>query len=525
MSLQVFLGEIEAQSDGMVAGYRDMIEAMEALMRAVDAFALDNELQGQTYDSAKQYFVATYRPLAQGMICLCEELIRQNQAFPREFQSEVATTDVIEEQIKQQIRQLDQQIQDIEKLSNNVVGMALITPIFADMKQKLQEKLEALYQFDRTSATSFDAAMDMMANITQGLAEINSDKAFQTATGTFNTMGLNMTWRSALQKQWTTREEARAKQVKDAETARLIKAAEDGPLPFIPEGNKAGFVTKDGRLDGQATYENAKWQQAHYLAGMRNAMFLIDMVTPVFDMYRWKTGLDPTTQEKLSPFEQNEAIAYTALAFIPFGKLGKVAKAIKASTRTDEFKFIFEGVDEIKKAEEAGKGAKFTKLAKLDKIEVTFKRNPKHDPAEFARQLADQEKGMNELTVSEYLANREKYLAQGRALEGDAAQQAVREKNLAKKTEELYGSGLSWNESEKQAKKWMETQAALHNPDQIAGGNPLKVDGIGDKRVNSSIGAQWKYRIDVVDEKIRLAAGSMTKEELNNTLLNVRLRQ
>ncbi|WP_260485321.1 polymorphic toxin type 15 domain-containing protein [Listeria booriae] len=403
--------------------------------------------------------------------------------------------------------------------------MALITPIFADMKQKLQEKLEALYQFDRTSATSFDAAMDMMANITQGLAEINSDKAFQTATGTFNTMGLNMTWRSALQKQWTTREEARAKQVKDAETARLIKAAEDGPLPFIPEGNTAGFVTKDGRLDGQATHENAKWQQAHYLAGMRNAMFLIDMVTPVFDMYRWKTGLDPTTQEKLSPFEQNEAIAYTALAFIPFGKLGKVAKAIKASTRTDEFKFIFEGVDEIKKAEEAGKGAKFTKLAKLDKIEVTFKRNPKHDPAEFARQLADQEKGMNELTVSEYLANREKYLAQGRALEGDAAQQAVREKNLAKKTEELYGSGLSWNESEKQAKKWMETQAALHNPDQIAGGNPLKVDGIGDKRVNSSIGAQWKYRIDVVDEKIRLAAGSMTKEELNNTLLNVRLRQ
>ncbi|MBC2259876.1 T7SS effector LXG polymorphic toxin [Listeria booriae] len=105
MSLQVFLGEIEAQSDGMVAGYRDMIEAMEALMRAVDAFALDHELQGKTYDSAKQYFVATYRPLAQGMICLCEELIRQNQAFPREFQSEVATTDVIEEQIKQQIRQ------------------------------------------------------------------------------------------------------------------------------------------------------------------------------------------------------------------------------------------------------------------------------------------------------------------------------------------------------------------------------------------------------------------------------------
>ncbi|EUJ41085.1 hypothetical protein PWEIH_02217 [Listeria weihenstephanensis FSL R9-0317] len=350
MSLNVFLGEIEAQSESMVASYHDMIEAMEGLMRAVNEFAFDRELQGKTYDSAKQYFAATYRPLAQGMICLCEELIRQNQAFPRQFQADVATTDVIEDEIRNQIRQLDGQIQDIEKLSNNVVGMALITPIFVDLKRKLQEKLEALYRFDAETATSFDRAMDLTANIVRGLAEIDSDKAFQPKTGTFNMMGLNMAWRSALQKQWTAREEAIAKLAKDNETARLIKAAENGPLPVIPDGNVAGFVTKDGKLDGQATYDNAKWQQAHVLAGMKNAIFLIDMVAPIFDIYRWKTGLDPITQEKLSPFEQNEAAAFTALTFVPFGKLGKVAKAIKASTRTDEFKFLFENVDNIRKA-------------------------------------------------------------------------------------------------------------------------------------------------------------------------------
>lgn len=524
MSLNVFLGEIEAQSESMVASYHDMIEAMEGLMRAVNEFAFDQELQGKTYDSAKQYFAATYRPLAQGMICLCEELIRQNKVFPRQFQADVATTDVIEDEIRNQIRQLDGQIQDIERLSNNVVGMALITPIFVDLKRKLQEKLEALYRFDAETATSFDRAMDLTANIVRGLAEIDSDKAFQAKTGTFNMMGLNMAWRSALQKQWTAREEAIAKLAKDNETVRLIKAAENGPLPVIPEGNVAGFVTKDGKLDGQATYDNAKWQQAHVLAGMKNAIFLIDMVAPIFDIYRWKTGLDPITQEKLSPFEQNEAAAFTALNFIPFGKLGKAAKAIKASTRADEFKFIFEGVGEIKQAESASKSTKFAKLMKLDKIEVTFNRNPNHDPAEFARQLADQETGMNKLTVSEYLANREKYLTQGRNLEGNAVQQAVREKNLVKKTEELFGSGLSWSESEKQAKKWLDTQAALHNPDQVAGGNPLKVDGVGDRRVNSSIGAQWKYRIDVVDEKIQQDASKMTEDELKNTLLNVKLR-
>jgi len=43
-------------------------------------------------------------------------------------------------------------------------------------------------------------------------------------------------------------------------------------------------------------------------------------------------------------------------------------------------------------------------------------RNTKHDPEEFARQLKDQEQGMNELTVEEYLANRERYIAEGRAV-------------------------------------------------------------------------------------------------------------
>ncbi|MBC1984631.1 polymorphic toxin type 15 domain-containing protein [Listeria booriae] len=523
MSLNVFLGEIDAQSESMVASYHDMIEAMEGLMRAVNEFAFDRELQGKTYDSAKQYFAATYRPLAQGMICLCEELIRQNQAFPQKFRADVATTDVIENEVRDQIRQLDTQIQDIEKLSNNVVGMALITPIFVDLKQKLQEKLEALYQFDAETATSFDRAMDLTKNIVQGLAEIDNDKAFQAKTGTFHTMGLNMTWRSALQKQWTAREEAMAKLAKENETARLIKAAEDGPLPVIPEGNVAGFVTKDGKLDGKATYDNAKWQQAHVLAGMKNAIFLIDMVAPIFDIYRWKTGLDPITQEKLSPFDQNEAAAFTALTFIPFGKLGKVAKAIKVSTRTDEFKFLFEGVGEIKQADNASKSTKFAKFMKLDKIEVTFKRNPKHDPEEFARQLADQEKGMNELTVSEYLANREKYLAQGRAIEGDAAQKLARQETLKDKVAELRKQGLSRIEAQKKADEWMKMQAALHNPDQIAGGNPLNIGGLGDRKVNSSIGSQWKYRIEVVDEQIRLASKKMTKSELENTYLNVRL--
>ena len=49
----------------------------------------------------------------------------------------------------------------------------------------------------------------------------------------------------------------------------------------------------------------------------------------------------------------------------------------------------------------------------------------------------------------------------------------------------------------------MDTQAAVHNPDQVAGGYASNVGGVGDKGVNSSIGSQWRYRIDDVDAQIK----------------------
>ncbi|KEO81841.1 hypothetical protein EL26_18550 [Tumebacillus flagellatus] len=153
---------------------------------------------------------------------------------------------------------------------------------------------------------------------------------------------------------------------------------------------------------------------------------------------------------------------------------------------------------------------------------MNFKRNTKHDSEEFQRQLRDQEEGMNRLTVDEYLKNRERYLKEGRALEGNSAQQAARENAYLEKVSELRRQGLSKAEAEKQASEWMDTQAALHNPDQIAGGDPLHIGGMGDKAINSSIGSQWKYRIDTIDEQVRKMAETMTEFERQNTFLNIK---
>ncbi|HDR6300607.1 hypothetical protein DZB85_13265 [Bacillus sp. LB(2018)] len=110
MSLNMYLGEVQAQTESMNSFCTATIQGMEQIIHSIDAFALDTVLQGQTYSSAKAYFLQTFRPLAQGIIYLCEELIRQNDAFPRDFQSQVASTDVIEQEILEQIREIDGQL-------------------------------------------------------------------------------------------------------------------------------------------------------------------------------------------------------------------------------------------------------------------------------------------------------------------------------------------------------------------------------------------------------------------------------
>ncbi|EOO20505.1 polymorphic toxin type 15 domain-containing protein [Bacillus cereus] len=154
---------------------------------------------------------------------------------------------------------------------------------------------------------------------------------------------------------------------------------------------------------------------------------------------------------------------------------------------------------------------------------MKFNYKTKFDSEEFARQLKDQEKAMNELTVYEYRENRKQFIDKGRAKEGNAAQKIARKEAYTQKVEELQGEGLPLSQAKKKAQEWLDTQAALHNPDQIAGGKAEIIGGMGDKRVNFSIGSQWRSRIKIIDKQIEGIANNMTPEQLKNTYLNVKL--
>ncbi|EOP69574.1 T7SS effector LXG polymorphic toxin [Bacillus cereus] len=225
MSLNMYLGEVQSQTQSMNAICNATIQSMEQAIQSIDAFAIDTVLQGQTYSSAKAYLVQTFRPLAQGIICLCEELIRQNEAFPSEFQAKVASTDVIEQEIREQIRGINQSITSIEAIEvlTPMPGVGAIVTVLGAMRKKLEEKLEHLYEFNHSSSNNYSTALQLAASITAGLAEVQSGKGFSPVSGTFSTQGLNMDWVSSIQGIIEETSRKTDQSIKDIETNNIIE--------------------------------------------------------------------------------------------------------------------------------------------------------------------------------------------------------------------------------------------------------------------------------------------------------------
>ncbi|MFT2137294.1 T7SS effector LXG polymorphic toxin [Bacillus cereus] len=225
MSLNMYLGEVQSQTQSMNAICNATIQSMEQAIQSIDAFAVDTVLQGQTYSSAKAYLVQTFRPLAQGIICLCEELIRQNEAFPNEFQAKVASTDVIEQEIREQIRGINQSITSIEAIEvlTPMPGVSAIVTVLGAMRKKLEEKLEHLYEFNHSSSNNYSTALQLAASITAGLAEVQSGKGFSPVSGTFSTQGLNMDWVSSIQGIIEETARKNDQSIKDIETNNIIE--------------------------------------------------------------------------------------------------------------------------------------------------------------------------------------------------------------------------------------------------------------------------------------------------------------
>lgn len=146
---------------------------------------------------------------------------------------------------------------------------------------------------------------------------------------------------------------------------------------------------------------------------------------------------------------------------------------------------------------------------------------------EFDRQLAGQERGVNGMSVQEYLDGRAAFDTGLNARDPAVARQARTDYQNALQQNfetELLKGGMpprqAKAEAAAQALDKMKTLAALHNPDMVAGGKDV-IGDFGDRNVNSRIGAQWRSRVGELDK----AASGVPASERAHTKMNAKLER
>jgi hypothetical protein len=104
------------------------------------------------------------------------------------------------------------------------------------------------------------------------------------------------------------------------------------------------------------------------------------------------------------------------------------------------------------------------------------------------------------------------------------AQENARAAALKAKILELREQGQSRSEAAENASSWLATQAATHRLDGIAGGNVTDISGVGDARINSSLGSQWRSRVGDIDAAVVRFIQSHPGVDLSDVYMNVTFR-
>ena len=180
-------------------------------------------------------------------------------------------------------------------------------------------------------------------------------------------------------------------------------------------------------------------------------------------------------------------------------------------------------------------------------IIINFNCKRSLDSVEFRRQLRLQQEGLRNMTIREFLENRDEFFKrkidakargvknpEGRDPAGAAEMRKVKEKAIQDLAAELRDKNpeMTLADALKQAKAKINDpknrQVPLHRVDQIAGGKGTDIAGMGRSRENSSIGAAWiqpenqrsgnETRADSLDRQVRNLPDADKDKKMNVTL-------
>ncbi|EUJ43457.1 T7SS effector LXG polymorphic toxin [Listeria riparia] len=195
MSVNMFLDSADEQMQSIQSMCQMYISEMEQVKATITYFTAETALKGRAYDAAKEYFEATYVPLANGIILIAEAVQKAAKKLVEEYRTEVDENSLQEDALRNQLRQLGDLMEEstmcfapsATSLSGAEFSTNPFLPFYENQKQEIQGKLDKLLSYDIASATLFAEVESIIVSVETGLRKVNSGRNFDVATGIYAT--------------------------------------------------------------------------------------------------------------------------------------------------------------------------------------------------------------------------------------------------------------------------------------------------------------------------------------------------
>ncbi|MGR3742100.1 T7SS effector LXG polymorphic toxin [Companilactobacillus sp. DQM5] len=229
MGLRYVIDSAEEQSESSIRYCNKIIEAMDSSIKALNKFVNDEELQGKTYSSAKNFVRQIHIPLAKGIVEVCEEVIKKNKHYVSKYRSDVATVTVDEDRENQHISKVQRQISNTRALNDalpNPMSKSSIE-IYQEIEKQLKKKIQDLYDYDSETHNSFESVENLLSSLSRGFQQLSAHSGFNPKTGTFSTEGMDLSWTKSINDNWKSSKEEQIEELEknfgiSKEIAKLI---------------------------------------------------------------------------------------------------------------------------------------------------------------------------------------------------------------------------------------------------------------------------------------------------------------
>ncbi|STD21156.1 EndoU domain-containing protein [Enterococcus mundtii] len=315
MSIDMYLADSLTQASSTSHFCQKQVTDYQNLQQAMTQFTLQTpNLKGKAYDAAKAYFSQVLYPLVQGGILFSEAVEKAAKRFPQEYINQVDSISLKQSELEAQIRQMNQYITQAEGIRQLLLSPympeehqgfqlsqnTLLLTMYHDLKQKLEEKLQKLLDYNQSSAQFFTEIKSLEQAVNQGLAQTKT--AWNSQTKTFS-MPKDLSWTTTIQDKWQQAENEK-KGIDPTKNKELEKYNVYALIIHDSEGNPRVFWKIEDKQSGHGIVNPELYQYVtkvgHYLDPE-----LIQFMT--YDTYQekvntaWRQGVNYETGEKLDP--------------------------------------------------------------------------------------------------------------------------------------------------------------------------------------------------------------------------------